>query len=65
MTAIDNTPSNKNFLSPLNFKFTIKKAPHVNFFIQKVNIPDLGLKPVVTSNPMVRSEEHTSELQSH
>ena len=53
MTAIDNTPSNKNFLSPLNFKFTIKKAPHVNFFIQKVNIPDLGLKPVVTSNPMV------------
>lgn len=53
MTAIDNTPSNKNFLSPLNFKFTIKKAPHVNFFIQKVNIPDLSLKPVITPNPMV------------
>ena len=53
MTAIDNTPSNKNFLSPLNFKFTIKKAPHVNFFIQKVNIPDLNLKPVITPNPMV------------
>jgi hypothetical protein len=53
MSAIDNTPSNKNFLSPLNFKFTIKKAPHVNFFIQKVNIPDLSLKPVITPNPMV------------
>jgi hypothetical protein len=40
---IDQTPINKNFLSPLNFKFTIKKAPHVNFFIQKVNVPQIAL----------------------
>lgn len=44
MSAIlDQTPVNKNFLSPLNFKFQIKKAPHVNFFIQKVNIPAINL----------------------
>ena len=53
MSAIDNTPANKNFLSPLNFRFTIKKAPHVNFFIQKVNIPSINLKPPVAPNPMV------------
>jgi hypothetical protein len=53
MTAIDNTPSNRNFLSPLNFKFQIKKAPHVNFFIQKVNIPTISLTPAVSPNPFV------------
>lgn len=53
MTAIDNTPSNRNFLSPLNFKFTIKKAPHVNFFIQKVNIPQIDLKPPIVPNQFV------------
>lgn len=51
--VLDQTPSNRNFLSPLNFKFTIKKAPHVNFFIQKVNVPQIFLKPPVSPNPFV------------
>jgi len=55
MSAIDNTPSNKNFLSPLNFKFQIKKAPHVNFFIQKVNIPPLLLVAPEIPNPFVKA----------
>jgi len=61
MTAIDNTPNNKNFLSPLNFRFQLKKAPHVNFFIQKVNIPEISIKPKETLNPFVKipySGEH-------
>ena len=53
MSAIDNTPKNRNFLSPLNFRFQIKKSPHVNFFIQKVNIPYIFLNEVETSNPFV------------
>jgi hypothetical protein len=53
MSAIDNTPTNKNFLSPLNFKFQIKKAPHVNFFIQKVNIPSIALPNPVATNPFI------------
>lgn len=53
MTAIDNTPENKNFLSPLNFRFQIKKAPHVNFFIQRVNIPAIQVGNADTSNPFV------------
>ena len=39
MSALDSNPANKNFLSPLNFSFRIKKAPYTNFFIQKVNVP--------------------------
>lgn len=53
MTAITDTPTNKNFLSPLNFKFTIQRAPHVNFFIQKVNIPGLALPIVDVPNPII------------
>lgn len=55
MSAIDNTPSNRNFLSPLNFKFQIKKAPHVNFFIQKVNIPSMSIPSPAPNNPFVKT----------
>jgi hypothetical protein len=46
MTAIDNTPSNKNFLSPLNFQFQIKRAPHVNFFIQRITLPSINMPTI-------------------
>lgn len=55
MTAIDKTPVNKNFLSPLGFKFLIKKAPYVNFFAQQVNIPSLTLQSPEPNNPFVKT----------
>ncbi len=54
MSAVDNTPENKNFLSPLNFKFQIKKCPHINFFVQKVGIPQIALPSPTFNNPMVK-----------
>ena len=54
MSAIDGTPVNKNFLSPLNFKFQIKRAPHINFFIQKVNLPSINVPEYQSPNPMVQ-----------
>lgn len=54
MTAIDDSIENKNFLSPLNFKFQLKRAPHINFFIQTVNIPGLSLQAIDVSNPLIR-----------
>jgi len=54
MSALDNTtPENRNFLSPLNFRFQIKKAPNVNFFVQKVNIAPISIKPAITATPFV------------
>ena len=44
---------NRNFLSPLNFKFIMKRAPHVNFVIQKITIPSISVPPAVTSNPFL------------
>ncbi len=43
MSALDTTPINKNFLSPLGFRFFIKKLPNVNFFVQKVNVPGIAI----------------------
>jgi hypothetical protein len=54
MTALENTPTNPNFLSPLNFKFSIKRAPHVNFFVQKINLPSISLPTIDTPTPFVK-----------
>jgi hypothetical protein len=64
MSALDNTPSNRNFLSPLNFKFVLKRAPHVNFFLQKINLPQVAItRAIEYSNPLIVipiSGEHVS-----
>ena len=54
MSALDNTPGNKNFLSPLNFTFMLKRAPHVNFFIQKINLPAIYVPTINIPTPFVR-----------
>ena len=35
--------TNRNFLSPVGFKFGLKRAPGVAFFCNQANIPDLTL----------------------
>ena len=35
--------SNRNFLSPVGFKFSLKRAPAVAFFCNQANIPSLDL----------------------
>jgi hypothetical protein len=49
-----NQVENKNFLSPLNFKFILARAPNVNFFTQAVNIPGLSLPAIDVNNPLIR-----------
>lgn len=41
-------PDNKNFLSPLGFKFSVQKLPHVNYFCTSASIPDMTLGQVDT-----------------
>lgn len=55
--------TNKNFLSPLNFKFIMKRAPHVNFFIQKITIPGIVLSTVFVPSPIVRVPEPGDHLE--
>ena len=37
------SPDNKNFLSPVGFKFIIERIPTVEFFCQTVNIPEISI----------------------
>lgn len=53
MTAVEDTPLNKNYLSPLNYKFSVKKLPHINFFLQRANIPSLSIVSPSMPNPFV------------
>ena len=52
MATIDATIH--NFLSPLNFKFRLKRAPNLNFFVQQITIPGVSLPSVDVSNPLLR-----------
>jgi hypothetical protein len=48
--------TNRNFQSPLNFEFRINRLTDFNYFIQKINIPSLGLSPSTGagSNPFTK-----------
>lgn len=54
MSAYTNTPSNKSFLSPLGFKFQIKKTPNVNYYVQACSLPSLAMGEFELPNPFVK-----------
>ena len=43
MDAFDKQISNRNFLSTSGFKFSLSRAPKVDFFSQSANIPGINL----------------------
>ena len=45
--AYSNQIQNRNFLSPVGFKFTLNRAPKVSFFSNSANIPGLNLGTAV------------------
>ena len=49
-TAIS-TPLSKNFLSPLGFKFSLKRAPNLVFNVQKATFPGVNLGVVDVPTP--------------
>lgn len=54
MSVFDNQPTNESFLSPLGFKLQIKKTPHVNYFIQQVNMPSVTLGTADVDTPFTK-----------
>jgi len=43
-------PSNRNYLSPIGFKFKLEHAPKVDFFCNSANIPGMNLGVAVQPN---------------
>ena len=54
MSAFDTQPENNNFLSPLGFRFIVKKLPLVNFYCQSASLPSVSLSETEIPNPLVR-----------
>ncbi len=46
-TWYENELKNKNFLSPIGFKFVLEKAPKVAFLVQQASIPDIAVGDIV------------------
>ena len=47
--AFNNQISNRNFLAPVGFKFTLSKFPKVTFFSNTARIPDITLGTAIQS----------------
>ena len=43
MSILTDQPDNQNFLSPVGYKFQIKKTPKTNYFVQAVNLPSVSV----------------------
>ncbi len=43
MSALDSQPDQRNFLSPVGFKLVMKRAPNIQWFVQKLNLPGISL----------------------
>lgn len=52
MSALEQQPDNKNFLSPLGFAFRMQRAPHLNYFCQSATLPTVTLTETQQANPM-------------
>lgn len=44
--------TNRNFLSPIGFKFTLDKKPKIDFFCNSANIPGINLGVAVQPSPL-------------
>ena len=42
-SAFDNQIQNRNFLSPVGFKFTLARYPKVSFFVTSARLPEITL----------------------
>ena len=62
-TALDETPQNFNFLSPLIFKFQIASTPNLNFYVQNINLPGIHLPSFDQPNPLVAIPKHGDHIQ--
>lgn len=51
--ARSQTPTNTNHLSPIQFRFQLKRAPTLNFNVQQANIPGFNVPSVEIANPFV------------
>lgn len=53
MAYVSSTPENMNYVSPVGFRFGIKKLPNVNWFVQSTNVPGITLGEAIHNMPPI------------
>jgi hypothetical protein len=53
MIATDSNPSQKNFLNTTQFKLVMKRAPNIQFFVQKMSIPGISTDDPEQQTPFI------------
>lgn len=51
MAILHEQPKNINFLSPLGFRFKLKRAPNLDFFVTDVILPSISLSSIDVPTP--------------
>lgn len=63
MSTQASVPDNKNFLSPIGFRFSMQRLPHVNYFCSSASIPNVSLATIENvENPFVKLPVPGSKL---
>ena len=52
MSALQNLPSNINYLSPVGFRFQLGNFPDVNYFCQAANVPGVSIGGIDIGTPL-------------
>lgn len=55
--ALNDNVTNQNYLNPMGFSLTIKRAPSVEFFVQKMNLPGMKINSPHFPTPFVNIPE--------
>lgn len=58
---MSNQPTNRNYLSPIGFKFKLDYAPKVDFFCNAANIPGISLGVAVQPN-YLKMVDHPGDI---
>jgi len=53
MAIPSSQPENTNYVSPVGFRFSIRKMPNVNWFVQAANIPGLTIGEALHTMPPI------------
>lgn len=53
MSVLSDQPDNQNFLSPVGFKFQVKKTPKTNYFVQQISLPSVSVGELVQPTPFI------------
>jgi hypothetical protein len=52
-----------NYLSPVEYRFAVKRLPHVSFFVQAINLPGLNTGATIVPTPFRNYPLHGDKLE--